>query len=101
MLEQQKHSAFIRSQLAQSRTDFRGSISTDIDSASSNPDRWAHLVTQSQVVIATDNDAEGESIARKWTYCLSNVRRVYVPAGKDITEFWQSVGDIKPWLNSF
>jgi RHS repeat-associated protein len=36
MLEQQKHSAFIRSQLAQSRTDFRGSISTDIDTYAGN-----------------------------------------------------------------
>jgi DNA primase len=71
-----------------------------LGSASSNPDRWAHLVTQKHILIATDNDAEGESIASKWMSCLGNVRRVYVPAGKDITEFWQTAGDIKPWLNN-
>jgi DNA primase len=71
-----------------------------LGSASSNPDRWAHLVTQPDVLIATDNDAEGESIARKWMNNVNHARRVCVPTGKDITEFWRATSELRSWLNS-
>lgn len=71
-----------------------------LGSAASDPQRWSHLITQQHVIVCTDNDAEGDSIARKWKACLPQSRRVVPPEGKDISDYQQLTGNLRSWLHS-
>jgi len=62
--------------------------------------RWLMALARvDRVLVAYDNDGEGERGADRWKAALGErVQRVSVPSGKDITEFWQNGGDLAAWL---
>lgn len=57
-----------------------------------------NLVSASRWLVALDTDAELES--RKWCRFSKRARRIRVPYGKDVTEFYQSGGDLRAWVKS-
>ncbi len=64
--------------------------------------RWLMTLARvERVLVAYDNDGEGERGAGKWkTELGERAQRVSVPSGKDITEFWQGGGDLGAWLSA-
>lgn len=64
--------------------------------------RWQVCFAQTpNVLIGFDSDPAGEAGAEKWRMALGNkARRVRVPHGKDLTEFWQGGGDVAAWLRN-
>lgn len=62
---------------------------------------WAvYLLSAQQILIAYDTDPTGEEAANFMTSLSSRARRVRVPNGKDVTEFWQSGGNLREWVLS-
>jgi DNA primase len=55
--------------------------------------RWQIALHGLPLFVCFDNDPAGEKNAPKW-----GGQVVRVPSGKDITEFWQSGGDVAGWL---
>ena len=55
-----------------------------------------NLVGASQWLVALDNDAEVE--ARKWGHFSNRVKRACIPEGNDLTEFYQTGGDLRTWI---
>jgi DNA primase len=54
------------------------------------------LVGASRWLVALDTDADTR--ARDWVSFSNRVERVRVPNGKDVTEFYQSGGDLRAWV---
>jgi DNA primase len=64
-------------------------------------DRWLpSLLAIEQFYIAADNDEAGEAMAAYWLKATKRAVRAVVPAGKDITEYWQSGGDLRAWAEA-
>lgn len=57
-----------------------------------------HLLPVSRLLLAYDTDPDGEQGARRLGALSARTRRVRVPIGKDITEFWQQGGKIRDWI---
>jgi len=71
-----------------------------LGSASSNlSDRWIErLLGYRRFWIATDDDADGWKAAARWeAWTGDRGRRVYLPAGKDVTEAWQNGENLRAW----
>ncbi|HEV2123583.1 MAG TPA: hypothetical protein VGW38_12510, partial [Chloroflexota bacterium] len=57
-----------------------------------------YLLTVPRVLVAYDNDADGEKWAPRLVASSARMRQIHVPYGNDITEFWQQDGDVLEWL---
>ena len=57
-----------------------------------------HLLRSRTVLVAYDLDKAGEEGANQVMALSARMRRVRVPAGKDITAYWQSGGDVRGWV---
>ena len=61
-------------------------------------DPWQAMLTNAKrTLVAYDNDEAGDHGAVNWAD-LPRAKRVRVPAGKDLTEYAQSGGDVVAWL---
>jgi hypothetical protein len=67
--------------------------------------RWlVALRNVERLLVAYDNDAEGERGAAKWLLAKAGAQRVYVPGAQpsgpkfDVTDYWRSGGDLRAWL---
>lgn len=61
--------------------------------------RWyAELTHCHTVLVAYDRDAAGEKGANRLLSLSPRFRRVQLPAGKDITEFYLQNGDVYTWI---
>lgn len=62
--------------------------------------RWLNMLRgAASVYIAFDNDHAGDLGAVLWAQ-LPQARRARVPAGKDVTDFYKSGGDVAAWLEA-
>jgi DNA primase len=60
-----------------------------------------HLLAARTVLVAYDADQTGEDAAAGVLRAIGpRARRVTVPKGKDITEFWQAGGNVRDWIVS-
>ncbi len=60
---------------------------------------WLHGSLIEDILVAPDHDAEGDDGAQKLCRQSSHIRMTdHVPAGKDLTEYYQAGGDILKWL---
>ena len=61
--------------------------------------RWLSLFAEARSILAAhDIDPAGEKASEWWSALSTRVRRVRLPVGKDITEFAESGGDIRAWI---
>ena len=49
--------------------------------------------------MATDNDEEGERAAAYLLERTRRARRLRVPQGNDVTDFWKGGGDLREWVS--
>lgn len=63
---------------------------------------WAvHLLAARTVLVAYDTDRTGEDAATAVLAAIGpRARRVTVPKGKDLTDFWQAGGNVQDWIIS-
>ena len=52
------------------------------------------------MLVATDNDEEGERAAAYLLERTKRARRLRVPQGNDVTDFWKAGGDLREWLRT-
>jgi len=50
--------------------------------------------------VATDNDEEGERAAAYLLERTRRARRLRVPQGNDVTDFWRGGGDLREWVRT-
>ena len=64
--------------------------------------RWMMALARvDRVIVAYDADGPGDAGAAKWIEALGpRAERVRVPAGKDVTDYWQRGGDVGAWLRA-
>jgi DNA primase len=55
------------------------------------------LLPVARVLLAYDQDAEGAKGAERLAFGSRRIRRVNVPAGKDVTDCWRRGGDLRAW----
>ena len=62
--------------------------------------RWmGYLLGAQRILVAYDNDEAGDKGAGRWAAAFpGRVRRVRVPSGTDVTDFWQAGGDVRSWV---
>jgi len=58
------------------------------------------LLPVKRLLVATDNDDDGESAALAILERTRRARRLHVPIGNDITDYWQAGGDLRAWVES-
>lgn len=63
---------------------------------------WAvHLIAAKTILLAYDTDQTGEEAAVMIANEIgSRARRVAVPSGKDVTDYWKSGGILRDWIAS-
>ncbi len=60
-----------------------------------------YLAGCSRLLVATDADTEGDRWAERLAGVVSkDSRRVVPPAGKDVTDYWRSGGDVTGWIRA-
>jgi len=59
-----------------------------------------HVLSLARVLVAYDNDPEGEKGAERLASLSGRMRVVRVPQGKDISEFFDGGGDVVSWLTN-
>jgi len=52
-----------------------------------------------RLLVATDNDEEGERAAAYLLEWTKRARRLRVPQGNDVTDFWKGGGDLREWVS--
>ena len=52
-------------------------------------------------LVATDNDEEGQRAAAYLLQRTRRARRLRVPQGNDVTDFWKGGGDLREWVEGF
>jgi DNA primase len=57
-----------------------------------------YLLAAKHIFIAYDNDPAGQKAVETWKEMSARVLPAQVPAGKDITEYWQAGGDLSFWV---
>ncbi len=57
-----------------------------------------HLLSLARVLVAYDNDPEGQRGAERLASLSGRMRVVRVPQGKDITDFFDGGGNVLDWL---
>jgi DNA primase len=64
-------------------------------------ERWiSHFLGSQKIILVGDNDRAGQDWASALGALNRRMRRVNVPAGKDITEFWQRKGQVRTWVTN-
>jgi len=58
------------------------------------------LLHVKRLLLATDNDAEGEGAAAAILERTRRARRLHVPEGNDITDYWKAGGDLRAWVSN-
>ena len=58
------------------------------------------LLPIKRLLVATDNDDDGESAALAILERTRRARRLHVPIGNDITNYWQAGGDLRAWVSA-
>jgi hypothetical protein len=53
-----------------------------------------------RLLVATDNDEEGERAAVSLLERTERARRLRVPQGNDVTDFWKAGGDLREWVRT-
>jgi len=53
-----------------------------------------------RLLVATDNDEEGERAAAYLLERTKRARRLRVPQGNDVTDYWKGGGDLREWVGS-
>jgi DNA primase len=56
------------------------------------------LLEVNRLLVATDNDEEGERAAAYLLERTKRARRLRVPQGNDVTDFWKGGGDLREWV---
>jgi len=57
-----------------------------------------YLLDVKRLLVATDNDEEGERAAAYLLEWTERARRLRVPQGNDVTDFWEAGGDLREWV---
>jgi hypothetical protein len=57
------------------------------------------LLGVKRLLVATDNDEEGERAAVYLLERTRRARRLRVPQGNDVTDFWKVGGDLREWVS--
>jgi DNA primase len=57
------------------------------------------LLEVKRLLVATDNDEEGERAAACLLERTRRARRLRVPQGNDVTDFWKGGGDLREWVS--
>ena len=57
------------------------------------------LLEVNRLLVATDNDEEGERAAAYLLERTRRARRLRVPQGNDVTDFWKGGGDLREWVS--
>lgn len=57
-----------------------------------------YILAAKHVIIAYDRDDAGNKGSEIWRNLSARVHCAQIPQGKDITEFWQSGGDLSDWV---
>ena len=58
------------------------------------------LLEVRRLLVATDNDEEGERAAAYLLERTRRARRLRVPQGNDVTDFWKAGGDLREWVRT-
>jgi len=58
------------------------------------------LLEVKRLLVATDNDEEGERAAAYLLERTRRARRLRVPQGNDVTDFWKAGGDLREWVRT-
>lgn len=58
-----------------------------------------YLLSVKRLLIATDNDDDGEGAAAAILERTRRARRLHVPQGNDVTDYWEAGGDLRAWVN--
>ncbi len=59
---------------------------------------WEFLAPYSRILVAYDNDEEGEKGAARLLSESDRFCQLRVPEGNDVTEFWKADGDLRQWI---
>ncbi len=85
--------------LAQEAGDVVGVATLGSASARLDLSRWAqYWLPLTRLLVAYDVDAAGRAGAADLVKSIAKARAVSVPNGKDITEYWQTGGDVRGWI---
>jgi hypothetical protein len=57
------------------------------------------LLGVKRLLVATDNDEEGERAAAYLLERTRRARRLRVPEGNDVTDYWKGGGDLREWVS--
>lgn len=57
------------------------------------------LLSVKRLLMATDNDDEGEGAALAIMERTKRARRLHVPEGNDITDYWKAGGNLRAWVS--
>ena len=57
------------------------------------------LLEVNRLLVATDNDEEGERAAAYLLERTKRARRLRVPQGNDVTDYWRAGGDLREWVS--
>ena len=57
-----------------------------------------YILSAKRIFTVYDNDVAGQKGAQSWCEISQRVHVAQVPAGKDITDFWQIGGDLGAWV---
>ncbi|TEU15143.1 MAG: hypothetical protein E3J21_14045 [Anaerolineales bacterium] len=58
------------------------------------------LLEVNRLLVATDNDEEGERAAAYLLERTRRARRLRVPEGNDVTDYWKGGGDLREWVGT-
>lgn len=59
-----------------------------------------YLLHVKRLLVATDNDAEGEQAAAAILERTQRARRLHIPQGNDVTDYWKEGGDLRAWVSA-
>jgi DNA primase len=63
--------------------------------------RWlSYFLACQRIYLVGDNDIAGQAWSEAMAAFSKRMRRVILPAGKDVTEFWLQGGDLRAWLQA-
>ena len=57
------------------------------------------LLEVKRLLVATDNDEEGQRAAAYLLERTKRARRLRVPQGNDVTDYWKGGGDLREWVS--
>ncbi len=63
-----------------------------------SPKALRYLLGCPRLLVAYDVDAEGDRGAERLQRLSARMQRIRLPAGKDVTAFWQAGGRVRDWV---